>query len=68
MDIKDEIVRCRYEAKHFRGLAKIQRENAARAKERSDWIGKLKADERTREYVRTAQGYDSRVKDLRGQI
>ena len=67
MDIKDEIARCRSEAKHFRSLAKFHRELAASAKSKSDWLAKLKADDRVREYVRTAQSYDARAKELRSQ-
>lgn len=67
MDIKDEIARCRSEAKHFRGLAKFQREQAASAKAKSNWLAKLKDDDRAREYVRTAQGYEATAKELRSQ-
>ncbi|BCQ68211.1 hypothetical protein PEQA60_22010 [Pseudomonas sp. Eqa60] len=62
---KNDIPRLRSEAKRFRSYAKLAREESAQCKERCDWVGKLKADGRVTEYVRTAQDMDRAIKTLK---
>lgn len=62
---KDDIPRLRAEAKRFRENAKFARQQSAQCKERCDWVGKLKADSRVTEYVRTAQDRDRTIKTLK---
>jgi hypothetical protein len=62
---KEDVPRLRAEAKGFREHAKAARVEAAKCKENRDWVGKLKADNRVKEYVREAQGRDNLIKQLK---
>ncbi|WP_374697312.1 hypothetical protein LQZ44_12115 [Alcaligenes nematophilus] len=70
--IKDEIARLRYEAKHFRDLAKIKRSQIADLKKRPigsrDPVAVLKAQDRVSEYVRDAQNCEAKIKEWRAQL
>lgn len=66
--VKDDIARLRAEARHFRDLAKVQRERARAARLAHRWVDKLHAEVRVREYVRAAQGRDARARELRAQL
>ena len=66
--VKDEIARLRAEARHFRDLAKLQRERVRAARLGRRWVDKMRAEDRVREYVRAAQDRDARVKELRAQF
>lgn len=62
---KEDIPRLRAEAKRFRSYAKLAREEASKCKENCDWVGKLKAEGRVTEYVRTTQDADKAIKTLK---
>ncbi len=70
--IKDEIARLRYEARHFRDLAKMKRAEIAELKSRligsRDPIAMLKARDRVVEYVRNAQNCEAKIKEWRAQL
>lgn len=70
--IKDEIARLRYEARHFRDLAKMKRAEIAELKARPigrrDPIAVLKARDRVAEYVRDAQNCEAKIKEWRAQL
>lgn len=70
--IKDEIARLRYEAKHFRELAKVKRQQISELKARPigsrDPIAVLRARDRVSEYVRDAQNCEAKIKEWRAQL
>ena len=70
--IKDEIARLRYEARHFRGLAKMKRAEIARLKAMPvgwrDPLAVLLARDRVAEYVRDAQNCEAKIKEWRAQM
>lgn len=70
--VKDEIARLRYEARHFRDLAKIKRAEVAELKARPvgrrDPIALLRAQDRVHEYVRDAQNCEAKIKEWRTQL
>lgn len=69
MSIKDEVARLRAEARHFRDLARQQRERikdlASGPIGSRDVLGAIKARDRVNEYVRAAQERDAKLKELR---
>jgi len=70
--IKDEIARLRYEARHFRDLAKMKRAEVAELKARPigrrDPLAVLRARDRVAEYVRDAQNCEAKIKEWRAQL
>ena len=66
--LRDYIACLRAEARHFRDLAKIQRERSREAKLAKRWVDKLRADDRAREYVRAAQERDAQAKQYREHL
>lgn len=70
--IKEEITRLRYEARHFRDLAKIKRAEVARLKAlpigQRDPIAVLRARDRVSEYVRDAQNCEAKIKEWQAQL
>lgn len=70
--IKDEIARLRYEARHFRDLAKMKRAEVAALKAqpvgRRDQLAILRAQCRVGEYVRDAQNCEAKIKEWRLQL
>lgn len=70
--VKDEIARLRYEARHFRDLAKIKRAEVARLKSlpigNRDPIALIRAQDRVAEYVRDAQNCEAKIKEWRSQF
>lgn len=72
MTVKEEIARLRYEAKHFRGLAKIKRAEVAQLKAlpigQRDPVAEMRARDRVREYVRDAQNCEAKIKEWQLQL
>lgn len=70
--VKDEIARLRAEARHFRDLAKIKREEVKRLKYlpigSRDPIALIRAQDRVAEYVRDAQNCEAKIKEWRSQL
>lgn len=70
--IKDEIARLRYEARHFRDLAKMKRAEIAELKARPigqrDPIAVLRARDRVAEYVQDAKNCEAKIKEWRAQL
>lgn len=69
MSIKDEVARLRAEARHYRDLARQQRERIRDLTSgpigNRDVLGAIKARDRVNEYVRAAQERDAKLKELR---
>lgn len=69
VSIKDEVARLRAEARHYRDLARQQRERIRDLTTgpvgSRDMLAALKARERVNEYVRAAQDRDAKLKELR---